>query len=91
MRILGIIIWVVGVLWAVGHGFNIRNKARNEQATEHTFELHALLLALSVIVIPVFSVEKGTPSDQLMDFISHRLSSIPTFDNIQNNTVGGRR
>lgn len=56
MRVLGIIIWVVGVLYAVGWGFLIRQKAKNEQATERTFELHALLLAVSVIIIPVLSL-----------------------------------
>ena len=56
MRIIGIIIWVVGVLWAIAQGFNIRQKAKREQATEHTFELHALLLAVSVIIIPALSL-----------------------------------
>lgn len=36
MHIIGIILWVVGVLWAIAQGFNIRQKAKNEQATEHT-------------------------------------------------------
>ena len=56
MQIIGIIIWVVGVLWAIAQGLNIRQKAKNEQATEHTFEVHALLLAVSVIIIPVLSL-----------------------------------
>jgi tetratricopeptide (TPR) repeat protein len=56
MQIIGIILWVVGVLWAIAQGFNIRQKAKNEQATEHTFEVHALLLAVSVIIIPVLSL-----------------------------------
>lgn len=53
MHIIEIILWVVGAIWAIVHGFNIRQKAKNEQATEHIFELHALLLAVSVIIIPV--------------------------------------
>jgi tetratricopeptide (TPR) repeat protein len=56
MRIIGIILWVPGLLWAIAQGFNIRQKAKNEQATEHTFELHAFLLAVSVIIIPVLSL-----------------------------------
>ena len=56
MHIIGIILWVVGVIWAIVQGFNIRQKAKNEQATEHTFELHALLLAVSVIIVPVLSL-----------------------------------
>jgi len=56
MHIIGIILWVAGVIWAIAQGFNIRQKAKNEQATEHTFELHALLLAVSVIIIPVLSL-----------------------------------
>ena len=56
MQIIGIILWVVGVLYALGWGFIIRRKAKNEQATEHMFELHALLLTVSVIIIPVLSL-----------------------------------
>lgn len=56
MRIIGIILWVVGLIWAIAQGFLIREKAKNEQATEHTFELHALLLAVSVIIIPLLSL-----------------------------------
>ncbi len=56
MQIVGNVLWVVGLIWAIAQGFNIRWKAKNEQATEHTFELHALLLALSVIVIPLLSL-----------------------------------
>jgi len=56
MRVIGIILWLVGLLWAIAQGFNIRQKAKNEQATEHTFELHAFLLAVSVIIIPVLSL-----------------------------------
>lgn len=55
-HVIGIIIWVLSALYALAWGFIIRNKAKNEQATEHTFELHALLLAVSVIIIPVMSL-----------------------------------
>jgi len=47
---------VEGLVWAISHGFLIRRKAKQEQECEHTFELHALLLAVSVIVIPVLSL-----------------------------------
>jgi len=53
MQIIGIILWVLGVIWAIAQGFNIRQKAKNDQATEHTFEVHALLAAVSIIIIPV--------------------------------------
>jgi len=56
MQIIGIIIWVLCVIWAIAQGFNIRQKAKNEQATEHTFEVHALLATVSVIIIPVLSL-----------------------------------
>lgn len=56
MQIIGIIIWVLGVIWAIAQGFNIRQKAKNEQATERTFEVHALLAVFSVIIIPVMSL-----------------------------------
>lgn len=56
MQIIGIIVWVLGVIWAITQGFNIRQKAKNEQATEHTFEVHALLVAVSIIIIPVLSL-----------------------------------
>ena len=35
MHIIGIILWVVAVLWAIAHGFNMRQKAKNEQASEY--------------------------------------------------------
>jgi tetratricopeptide (TPR) repeat protein len=56
IKIIGIIVWAFGVIWAIGWGLIIRQKAKNEQATEHTFELHALLLSVSVIIIPVLSL-----------------------------------
>ena len=56
MQIIGIILWVIGVLWAIAQGLNIRQKAKNEQAIERPFEVHALLLAVSVIIIPVLSL-----------------------------------
>lgn len=56
MHVIGTVVWVIALLWAVAQGFLIRQKARSEQATEHTFELHALLLAVSVAIIPVLSL-----------------------------------
>ena len=56
MQIINIILWVLGVIWAIAQGFNIRQKAKNYQATEHTFEVHALLAAASVIILPVLSL-----------------------------------
>lgn len=56
MQIINNILWVVGLLWAIAQGFNIRQKAKNKQATEHTFEVHAMLAAIAVIIIPVLSL-----------------------------------
>lgn len=56
MRIVEILIWGMGLVWAIAQGFNIRQKAKREQATEHTFELHALLAAASVIIVPILSM-----------------------------------
>jgi len=56
MQIIGIIVWVLGIIWAIAQGFNIRQKTKHDQATEHTFEVHALLAAVSVIIIPVLSL-----------------------------------
>ena len=35
MQIIGIILWVIGVLYAIAWGFTIRQKAKNEQASEY--------------------------------------------------------
>lgn len=56
MRIVEIFIWFFGLIWAIVQGLNIRQKAKREQTTEHTFELHALLLAVSVIIVPILSL-----------------------------------
>jgi len=56
MTVLGMILWVLALLWALAQGLNIRHKAKSEQATEHTFEVHAFLLAVSVAVIPALSL-----------------------------------
>jgi len=56
MHIIEIVIWVIGILWAIVQGVNIREKTRNEQATEHTFETHAFLIVVSVIIIPVLDL-----------------------------------
>jgi tetratricopeptide (TPR) repeat protein len=56
MRLIGTALWLLAVLWAIAQGLNIRGKARSEQATEHTFEVHALLLAVSVVVVPALSL-----------------------------------
>jgi len=56
MRIIGIILWLIGVIYAIGWGIKIRHTAKNEQATESIFEVHVFLLAVSVILIPIFSL-----------------------------------
>jgi tetratricopeptide (TPR) repeat protein len=56
MQIIGIVVWVFALIWAITQGLSIRQKAKNEQATEHTFEVHASLAMVSVIMIPVLSL-----------------------------------
>ena len=56
MQIMANIIWLVGVLYALVWGMNIRRKAAIERHTEKIFEVHALLLTVSVILIPVLSL-----------------------------------
>ena len=56
MKVIGIILWVVAVLYAVAWGFIIRHKAKNEQGVEHMFEVHALLLVVSATIIPALSL-----------------------------------
>ena len=56
MQVVGIIVWVLGVIWAIAQGINLRQKAKNEQAREHTFEVHAFLAVVSVIIIPILSL-----------------------------------
>lgn len=56
MHIIANIIWLAGVLYALVWGVNIRHKAKTERGTEKIFEVHALLLTVSVILIPVLSL-----------------------------------
>ena len=56
MRIIANILWLMGVLYALVWGINIRRKAKIERRTEKIFEVHALLLAVSVVLIPVLSL-----------------------------------
>ncbi len=53
---IGIVVWALALLWAVGHGIMLRQKARREQAAERAYETHALLLAVSVTLIPALSL-----------------------------------
>lgn len=55
MQILEYIIYGIGVLFALGWGFNIRSKARGEQATSKMHETFGMLMVVSLILIPVFS------------------------------------
>jgi hypothetical protein len=55
-RVLGTILCLVALVWAVSHGGLIRRKAKIEQATESIFEVHALPLAVSVAVKPALSL-----------------------------------
>jgi len=56
MQVIGTIIWVLGAIWAIALGLNIRGKFENEQGAEHILEVHAFLAAVSVLIIPVMSL-----------------------------------
>jgi len=56
LQIIGIALWVLSALYALMWGIIIRQKAKAEQATEKVFEVHALLLTVSVILIPTLSL-----------------------------------
>ena len=56
MAALGIALWILGLILAIAQGLNIRQKARREQAREHTYEVHAFLLAVAVVLIPVLAL-----------------------------------
>lgn len=56
MNIIANIIWVGSVIYTLGWCVFIRGKAKNEQATEGTMEVHAFLLTVSVILIPILSI-----------------------------------
>jgi hypothetical protein len=52
----GIIVYIISVLFAVNWGILMRYKAKKEHSTEKPFEVFGLLLFVSVILIPVFSI-----------------------------------
>ena len=56
MNIIANIIWVGSIIYTIGWCVFIREKAKNEQATEGIMEIHAFLLTVSVIIIPILSI-----------------------------------
>ncbi|PKP60429.1 hypothetical protein CVT91_05165 [Candidatus Atribacteria bacterium HGW-Atribacteria-1] len=56
LNIIANIIWILGIIFAIGWCFQVRQKAKNEQAREKTFELLGLLLTISVILIPLIKL-----------------------------------
>lgn len=56
MHIIANILWIAGLLFAFALGTQIRHKAKTEKATEKIFEVHALLSAVSVILIQILSL-----------------------------------
>lgn len=54
MEIIGYIIYGLSILITLGWCIQIRDKARNEQATEKSMELSGFLMTISLILIPVF-------------------------------------
>jgi hypothetical protein len=56
MNIIADILWIIGLIFIFALGIQIRHKAKTEQATEKIFEVHALLSAVSVILIPILSL-----------------------------------
>ena len=50
------VFYIVCVLFAIVWGILIRQKAKAEQATEKIFEVFGLLMAVSLILVPVLSL-----------------------------------
>ncbi len=53
MEIIGYIVLGLSILITLGWSLQIREKAKNEQATEKSMELQGFLMAVSVILIPL--------------------------------------
>ncbi len=56
MNTVANILYIICILIAVSWGFLMRSKAQKEQATEKIFEVHGFLMAVSLIIVPVFSL-----------------------------------
>lgn len=56
MQIVGLIIWILGFMWAIALAINMRQKLKNDQISEHVLETHAFLAAVSIIIIPIMSL-----------------------------------
>jgi len=56
MNIVANIIYISGVLFAILWGVLMRHKAKTEQATEKIFEVFGLLMAISLILVPILSL-----------------------------------
>jgi tetratricopeptide (TPR) repeat protein len=56
MAVLETILWILALLWTIAQGLLTRQKAKSEQASEGTFEVHAFLLAVSVAAVPALSL-----------------------------------
>lgn len=80
MHIIANIIYVFGLLFALAWGLVIRNKVKTQGAPERIFEVHGMLMVVSLIIIPVFSL---SPFHLLwmfpVSFILGPLSMIPPF------------
>jgi tetratricopeptide (TPR) repeat protein len=56
MKIIANVIWILSIIYTLGWCINVREKAKNEQAKEGTMEVHAFLLTVSVLLVPIFSI-----------------------------------
>lgn len=56
MHIIVNILYIICVLFAIAWGILMRHKAKAEQATEKIFEVFGLLMAVSLILIPILSL-----------------------------------
>ena len=80
MHIIANILYIICVLFAIAWGLLIRQKTKKQQTTEKIFEVHGLLMTISVILIPVLSL---SPFHLLwmfpVSFVMGPLSMIPPF------------
>lgn len=53
---IGKILYIICVLFAIAWGILMRQKAKAEQATEKIFEVFGLLMVVSLILIPTLSL-----------------------------------
>jgi hypothetical protein len=80
MNVIANILYAICIVVAVSWGLLIRSKAKKERRTEKIFEVHGMLMAISLILIPILS---WSPFHLLwmfpLSFILGPLSMFPPF------------